>query len=102
MALRAGWRAVPRVDARGRGNNERSLWNLAAAYGKTEFVDEMRFWHNLRMELLPYLYSVALDCAEASRLMMRPRWSISGRKIRWYGTAKMNSFWVTVCWWRRC
>ena len=56
----------------GEGNNERSPWNLAAAYGKTEFVDEMRFWHNLRMELLPYLYSVALDCAEASRPMMRP------------------------------
>lgn len=32
----------------------------------------MRFWHNLRMELLPYLYSVALDCAEASKPMMRP------------------------------
>ena len=37
----------------GEGNNERSPWNLAAAYGKPEFVDEMRFWHNLRMELLP-------------------------------------------------
>ena len=56
----------------GEGNNERSPWNLAAAYGKPEFVDEMRFWHNLRMELLPYLYSVALDCAEASKPMMRP------------------------------
>lgn len=48
----------------------RGIWR--AAYGKPEFVDEMRFWHNLRMELLPYLYSVALDCAEASKPMMRP------------------------------
>ena len=37
----------------GEGNNERSPWNLAAAYGKPEFVDEMRFWHNLRMEFCP-------------------------------------------------
>ena len=56
----------------GEGNNERSPWNLAAAYGVPEFVDEMRFWHNLRMNLLPYLYSTALDCAEASIPMMRP------------------------------
>ena len=56
----------------GEGNNERSPWNLAAAYGVPEFVDGMRFWHNLRMNLLPYLYSTALDCAEASIPMMRP------------------------------
>ena len=56
----------------GEGNNERSPWNLAAAYGVPEFVDEMRFWHNLRMNLLPYLYSTALDCVEASMPMMRP------------------------------
>ena len=56
----------------GEGNNERSPWNLAAAYGVPEFVDEMRFWHNLRMNFLPYLYSTALDCAEASIPMMRP------------------------------
>ena len=56
----------------GEGNNERSPWNLAAAYGAPEFVDEMRFWHNLRMNLLPYLYSSALDCVETSSPMMRP------------------------------
>ena len=56
----------------GEGNNERSPWNLAAAWDAPEFVDEMRFWHNLRMNLLPYLYSTALDCVEKSRPMIRP------------------------------
>lgn len=56
----------------GEGNNERSPWNLAAAYGAPEFVDEMRFWHDLRMNLLPYLYSTALDCVEKGRPMLRP------------------------------
>lgn len=56
----------------GEGNNERSPWNLAAAYGSPKFVDEMRFWHDLRMNLLPMLYNIALDCAEHSRPMLRP------------------------------
>ena len=54
------------------GDNERSPWNLAAGYGKPEFVEEMRFWHNLRMNLLPYLYSTALECAQRNRPMLRP------------------------------
>lgn len=40
----------------GEGNNERSPWNLAAAYNAPEFVDEMRFWHKLRERLRPYLW----------------------------------------------
>ena len=37
----------------GEGNNERSPWNMAAAYELPEFLDEMRFWHKLRMKLIP-------------------------------------------------
>ncbi len=55
-----------------KGNNERSPWNLSAVYDAPEFVDEMRFWHNLRMNLLPYLYSTALDCVSGNRPMLRP------------------------------
>lgn len=48
MAFRAGRRAVKELMPGGEGNNERSPWNLAAAYNAPEFVDEMRFWHKLR------------------------------------------------------
>ncbi len=44
------------------GNNERSPWNIAKAWDAPEFLDEMRFWHNLRMNLVPYLYSTAVVC----------------------------------------
>lgn len=54
------------------GNNERSPWNLAAVYNEPQFIDEMRFWHNLRMNLLPYLYSEALKCVKQAKPMMRP------------------------------
>lgn len=56
----------------GEGNNERSPWNLAATYRAPEFAYEMRFWHNLRMNLLPYLYTTAMDCVEQGRPMLRP------------------------------
>lgn len=58
--------------ATAQGNNERSPWNLATVYQKPEFIDEMRFWHNLRMNLLPYLFSTAIDCVQNSRPMLRP------------------------------
>lgn len=56
----------------GEGNNERSPWNLAAAYDQPAFIDEMRFWHKLRMNLVPYLYAQALFSAEFNMPMMRP------------------------------
>lgn len=69
----------------GEGNNERSPWNLAAAWGLPEMVEELRFWHRLRMNLLPYLYSTALACASQNEPMMRPLaylWPQSGQAIR--------------------
>lgn len=54
------------------GNNERSPWNMAEAYQAPEFLDEMRFWHRLRVNLQPYLWMTARDCAARSRPMMRP------------------------------
>lgn len=55
-----------------KGNNERSPWNLANAYNKQEFVDDIRFWHWLRINLQPYIYSLALECVESYAPMMRP------------------------------
>lgn len=53
------------------GNNERSPWNVADARGCPEFVEEIRFWHRLRMNLHPYLYGTARDCCRENRPMMR-------------------------------
>lgn len=54
------------------GNNERSPWNMAETYQAPEFLEEMRFWHRLRVNLRPYLWMTARDCAAHSRPMMRP------------------------------
>lgn len=54
------------------GNNERSPWNMARVYGKPEFMDELRYWHELRMEILPYLYETAREAVEDNKPMMRP------------------------------
>lgn len=54
------------------GNNERSPWNMAQSFESPEFLDEMRFWHRLRVNLQPYLWMTAQDCAARSRPMMRP------------------------------
>lgn len=56
----------------GEGNNERSPWNMAEAYNEPAFATEMRFWHWLRTNLMPYLWNVAQDCAKSGRPMMRP------------------------------
>ncbi|MEG1408048.1 MAG: glycoside hydrolase family 31 protein, partial [Ruthenibacterium sp.] len=58
--------------AGGEGNNERSPWNMASRYQSPHFIDEMRYWHHLRMNLLPYLYCTALTCVAESKPMMRP------------------------------
>lgn len=54
------------------GNNERSPWNIAKAWNCPEFTEEMRYWHRLRMNLFPYLYSTARKCVRDFRPMMRP------------------------------
>ena len=56
----------------GTGDNERSPWNMERAFRLPGFAGEMAFWHRLRMNLLPYLYSEALRCAAESAPMMRP------------------------------
>lgn len=56
----------------GEGNNERSPWNLAKAYASPDFIHEMQYWSNLRMNLIPYLYSTAVTCVEMHQPMLRP------------------------------
>ena len=54
------------------GNNERSPWNIALVNLQPEFIDEMRYWHMLRENLLPYIYESAKTAVQESRPMMRP------------------------------
>lgn len=54
------------------GNNERSPWNIAERYDAPEFIDEIRFWHNLHEKLRPYLWKTAQSCVAESKPMMRP------------------------------
>ena len=56
----------------GEGNNERSPWNMAEAFGTPEFLDEMRFWHWLRINLYPYIWDAVQRCVENGQPMMRP------------------------------
>ncbi|WP_243134850.1 TIM-barrel domain-containing protein [Murimonas intestini] len=58
--------------AGGSGNNERSPWNMAEAYGCPGFIEEMRYWHWLRINLLPYICSSARKCVRENMPFMRP------------------------------
>lgn len=68
------------------GNNERSPWNIAEAWKQPELLDEIRFWHQLHMDLVPYIYSTAIDCCESSRPLMRPlvyTWPQEEQAVAW-------------------
>lgn len=54
------------------GNNERSPWNIAQVYGQPELLEEIRYWHEFRMELQPYLYETARQAVTDNMPMMRP------------------------------
>jgi alpha-D-xyloside xylohydrolase len=59
------------------GNNERSPWNIAAAAAAegingSAFLERIRFYHQLRMNLLPYLYSEARCCVRDRKPLTRP------------------------------
>lgn len=67
------------------GNNERSPWNMALAHQCPEFVEEIRFWYYLRLNMLPYLYSEALKCRHENRPMMKPlvyQWPGDGEAVK--------------------
>lgn len=54
------------------GNNERSPWNMAG--NDEEYLEEIRYWHKLRVKLLPYIYEQAEISAKSGVPMMRPLW----------------------------
>ena len=54
------------------GNNERSPWNIERAFGLTGYAEKVRYWHLLRMELLPYIRKQARLCVGRRMPLMRP------------------------------
>ncbi len=54
------------------GNNERSPWNIERAFGLSGYTEKIRFWHCLRMELQPYIWTEAIKCVDNSKPLMRP------------------------------
>lgn len=54
------------------GNNERSPWNIAKYYNRPEILDQIRYWHELRTELFPYIYETAKETVTDNKPMMRP------------------------------
>jgi glycosyl hydrolase, family 31 len=53
-------------------NNERSPWNIANAYSDFKLLEELRFWHWLRINLYPYLVSTGKKCVDENIPMIRP------------------------------
>ena len=54
------------------GNNERSPWNIEKAFGLAGYAEKVRYWHLLRMELLPYIREQARLCVGRRMPLMRP------------------------------
>ncbi len=69
------WHAEPRSGQfyytdRERWVNDRSPWNLASLYNDPSIIHIYRKFANLRMNLLPYIYSEAIHCAKTARPLM--------------------------------
>lgn len=52
--------------------NDRSPWNIASYYGRPELADQLRFHFALRMNLLPSIYSYAVESEKTGLPMMKP------------------------------
>lgn len=53
------------------GRNDRSPWNMARSYGDDSLIERLRFHYNLRMNLLPYIYSESVRAAENCEPLMK-------------------------------
>jgi alpha-glucosidase (family GH31 glycosyl hydrolase) len=69
------WHSEPRdgqfyYTERARWNNDRSPWNLASVHDDPNIINVYRRFANLRMTLLPYIYSEAMNSVSTSRPLM--------------------------------
>lgn len=59
-------------ESRGAENWDRSPWNMQARTGDERIIDLYRFYANLRMNLLPYIYNEAIHVSAHGEPLMRP------------------------------
>lgn len=59
-------------ESRGAENWDRSPWNMQARTGDERIIDLYRFYANLRMNLLPYIYNEAIYISTHGEPLMRP------------------------------
>lgn len=59
-------------ESRGAENWDRSPWNMQARTGDERIIDLFRFYANLRMNLLPYIYNEAIYISAHGEPLMRP------------------------------
>ncbi|WP_416828412.1 TIM-barrel domain-containing protein [Ectobacillus polymachus] len=59
------------AESKGEFNQDRTPWNIAERTGQDEVIDVYRFFANVRMNLLPYIYQEAQKASESGLPMMR-------------------------------
>ncbi|MFD1019669.1 glycoside hydrolase family 31 protein [Thalassobacillus hwangdonensis] len=59
------------AESKAEFNQDRTPWNIAARTGKDAVIDVYRFFANVRMNLMPYLYQEARKASETGLPMMR-------------------------------
>ncbi|MBP3040310.1 glycoside hydrolase family 31 protein [Bacillaceae bacterium Marseille-Q3522] len=59
------------AESKAEFNQDRTPWNIAARTGQDQVIDVYRFYANVRMNLLPYLYHEAQKACREGLAMMR-------------------------------
>lgn len=59
------------AESKAEFNQDRTPWNIAERTGQNQVIDVYRFFANVRMNLIPYLYNEGLKSSETGLPMMR-------------------------------
>jgi alpha-glucosidase (family GH31 glycosyl hydrolase) len=59
------------AESKGEFNQDRTPWNIAERTGHPEVIEHFRFYANLRMNLLPYIYDQSLKAIEQHGPLMK-------------------------------
>jgi alpha-glucosidase (family GH31 glycosyl hydrolase) len=59
------------AESKAEFNQDRTPWNIAERTGDIRALDYYRYYANLRMNLIPYIYNEALKCSETGLPLMR-------------------------------
>lgn len=62
------------LDASKVMKNDRTPWNITEHYGETKWLDDLKFYYHLRMNLLPSIYSWAIESVNTKMPLMQHMW----------------------------